>query len=249
MATEFDWPFREQIEFRPFCNRNTERMTAPPRGIVFHWTGAENPATRVISTLKKRELSIHFVIEKDGTIVQTANLDTRCAHAGVANDFLGCEIVGRGFARREDVKGSSLRERTELDWSEPRDVYRDDIAGKRIHFSAFYPRQIIAVLKLSEHLAGTVPFPRRIPERVVKKPSELYAIQREDGLWIEPDFSRVYRRWRNPRVRDFRGVMGHFHVHKTKCDPGTQIFRSLWAEGFNSLDQRFPSWQSDSRFL
>ena len=254
------------IQFEPGSNKNTKLMKKPPRGMVIHWTGAENSSERVVSTLKKRNLSIHFTLDKDGTIVQRADLMTRCAHAGVANDFLGLEIVSRGFARREDVRGSDLRDRTNLDWNEPRDVYRDDIAGKRVNMASFYPAQIESLLWLCDALSmqAQLDIPRRIPEVAVKKPTELYAIclstsqqlppnlhelySRKKAMYIEPAFNRVYRRWRNPRVRDFAGFMGHFHVHKTKCDPGTQPFMALWANGFNSLDRTFPNWKEDSRF-
>ena len=235
------------LAFWPGVNKNTFKFADVPRGLVVHWTGAENDGNRVVDTLLKRELSIHFTIEKTGEIVQRADLATRCAHAGIGNRFWGVEIVGRGFARPEDVRGSDLRDRTELDWAEPRDVYRDEIDGKRVNMAAFYPAQIKSALLLCEMLCAGFNVPRLMPEVVTKKPSELYAIKLDNGKSVEPAFNRKPYRWQE-RARKFEGILGHFHLHSTKCDPGTQVFRALWANGFNSPGMVYPSWESDRRF-
>jgi hypothetical protein len=51
------------------------------------------------------------------------------------------------------------------------------------------------------------------------------------GKLYMPDFSRDPSK--KGRALTWKGVLGHFHVHKNKMDPGTQIMYALWAEGWN----------------
>lgn len=241
----------DDITFTPGFNKNTKKFKKKPQGMVLHWTGAENPARRVKQTLINRKLSIHFTIEKDGTIVQMADLTTRCAHAGIANGFIGVEIVSRGFASREDMKGQKgLRDRTDIDWEEGRDVFKDVIAGKKINLATYYPEQVDSVVWLCETLAGILLFPRLIPYEIAPgwgdERMKQIAIRTTDGYAV-PLFNRDTRgRW-SPRGKGraltFNGVIGHFHVHKQKLDPGTQLFYALWAEGWNPLGKKLFNWK------
>lgn len=71
------------------------RRKAPARAVVFHWTGGSRGVEGVASTLRQRGLSIHFVVEPSGRVVQCADLDTVTLHAGAANEWsIGVEIVG-----------------------------------------------------------------------------------------------------------------------------------------------------------
>lgn len=249
-----------RFAFWPGCNKNTGAFTQRPHSITLHWTGAENPASRVIQTLDASDLSIHFVVEK-GRIVQTADLATMCAHAGGANAYsIGIEIVCRGFASREDVVGSDLRDRDELDWNEPRDVYTDVIGGRSVRMASYGPQQRDLAMWLVESLCGLLEIPRVVPwQRVAdvrRHPHAEYAIavpadaggngakagagaSRNGpgaGGWYVPLFDRDPRR--HGRAKTWRGVMGHFHVHEDKMDPGTELLLALWSEGFNPADER-----------
>lgn len=83
----------------------TRKRKAPPRAFVWHWTGGGNPAETVCRTLRNRRnpktgkpepLSVHYVLDLDGRLVQCADpAGTVCYHAGTANEWsVGCEIVG-----------------------------------------------------------------------------------------------------------------------------------------------------------
>lgn len=233
-----------RFAFWPGCNKNTGAFTQRPHSVVIHWTGAENPASRVIQTLDASDLSIHFVVERD-RIVQTADLATLCAHAGGANPYsIGIEIVCRGFASREDVVGSDLRDRDELDWSEPRDVYTDVIGGRSVRMASYGPQQRDLAMWLVESLCGLLEIPRVVPwQRVAdlrRHPHAEYAIavpmEDEKGGWYVPLFDRDPRR--HGRAKTWRGVMGHFHVHEDKMDPGTELLLALWSEGFCPTGER-----------
>lgn len=245
---------REAIAFEP-GHPNTRRFRQTPRAFGLHWTGAENRVDRVAATLRKRRLSVHFGGEANGEIVQLADVMTRCAHIGSpGNDgILGMEMVSRGFATKADLAASlaedpTLRDRSELDWGEARDTYRDTIGGREVGMVAFAPRMIENMLWLAETLAGHLGFPRQVPARRVKVTDKLLAsiplpdpaallVEHAGEVWL-PDFSRDP----SPRGRALkhRGVLGHFHVHPSKCDPGTQPFYALWAEGWNPASAKLP---------
>jgi N-acetyl-anhydromuramyl-L-alanine amidase AmpD len=135
-----------QYAFYPGCNRNTRSQDAVTR-IVCHWTGGTGGAERVVRTLAKNALSIHYVVEPSGRIVQTATHDTRCAHAGVANDgSIGIEVVSRGYPTRA---------------GDEYDVYT--IGGRRVRCLRWPPEQMHSVLWLVEALCGELGIPRVIP--------------------------------------------------------------------------------------
>ncbi len=52
-----------------------------PTGVSIHYS-ADRDLNRTIRTLKARNLGYHLIIDRDGTIVQTCYLDSRCSHAG-----------------------------------------------------------------------------------------------------------------------------------------------------------------------
>jgi hypothetical protein len=241
----------DRIAFPPGTNPNTWGGLEA-QAIVLHWTGGENGAGvdpgeyGVVDTLAKRRLSVHFIIEPDGRIVQTADLTTRCAHAGTpANDrAIGIEIASRGFATRDDLRGLGLRERTALDWEASRDVYTDTIHGERTHMVAFTPTQVQSMLWLVETLCGLLAIPRRVPHGPLMastRPLARSLMVQHEGAPVVPAFDRDPRKWADAaRARRFQGVLGHFHIHASKWDPGTQPFYALWAEGFNPAAQKFP---------
>lgn len=74
----------------------TRARRAPPRMMVWHWTGGVRGVEGVVQTLRRRKLSVHFVLETSGRVVQLADVATTVTfHAGKANSpSIGCEIVG-----------------------------------------------------------------------------------------------------------------------------------------------------------
>lgn len=230
------------------------RQHVPLSVIGLHWTGAENGHDQVYRTLKKRRLSIHFVVNRDGSIWQMTDLSLYCAHIGSRHDrphslnkrSIGIEIVSRGFATKADLKGSDLRDRSEYDWGVSRDVYPSTIDGHRARTVAFTQEQTWSVLWLVETLCGTCDVPRRIPmvklgDGVVPASiaKDVDLVRDEDGVAWVPAFDRDTRH-RSGRRSTFDGVLGHFHVHDSKYDPGSHLFYELWREGFNPAGLKMP---------
>lgn len=249
------------LVFYPGCNKNTKRMNSKPRMIVIHWVGSENKPEQVKNTLEARNLSIHFTLDQGSEnrrrIVQMADpLLTRCAHAGgFANDSIGIEMVSRGFATKDDLTGSDLVDRSQLDWDEPRDVYEDRIDGRRVRLASYYPEALHDLVWLVETLCYFAKIPRIVPFIVLngikevdeyldaqwsQLRAEAHPVQLGEGKFALPLFDRDTSRTMKGRSRSFQGVIGHFHVHPDKMDPGTQPFLSLWSEGFNPKGEKFP---------
>lgn len=239
---------REHIVHTP-GDRNTKLHDGRWYGFGIHWTGGEGGADQVSKFLEdKRGLSIHIVNEPDGTIVQCADLSTYCSHIGRPGNqrFIGQETSCRGFASKADWEKASaadptLRERSQLDWDAPRDVYTDKIDGHTVNFAAFNPAQVENTVWLATVLADYFRFPKLIPfaaisDEAAKKwtapfPGYAELIISSGGRKYVPLFDRDT----NPhgRAATWEGVLGHFHVHENKCDPGTQIMYALWCAGFN----------------
>lgn len=132
--------------FHPGCNRNTRSQDQVTRACI-HWTGGTGKAERVARTLASRALSVHYVVDPDGRIVQTAEHGTRCAHAGIANDgSIGIEVVSRGYPTRA---------------TDEYDVYT--IGDRRVRCLRWPLEQMHSVLWLVEALCGELGIPRVVP--------------------------------------------------------------------------------------
>lgn len=250
-----------ELYYYPGSNKNTGRRDFKPQGIVIHWTGGESPPVRLPGThwsmvdqLDKSNLSVDFAIDSSiggperRRIVQLADpVGTRTAHAGIANlRFLGIEMVSRGLPTAADVAAEpDLEARLELDWEVARDLYHDGINGRTFGLLSFDPAAMHDMLWLVETLCGLLDIPRRIPWQRLTD-GELMRMEKDsvaqrmlattkpvrfDSSWWLPLFDRDTARW--GRAAEFSGVMGHFHTHESRRDPGTQPFYALWREGFN----------------
>jgi len=171
-----------------------------------------------------RNLSVHFMLDVDGTIYQTLDLKERAWHATIANDFaIGIEIAHPGA------------------WSAPRHAdmmrwYERDEQGWRMKFPGFLGDPGVRT-------PDFVPRPAR-PEPVQGKvhgkdlwqfdytPQQYRALAR-----LTAALSKVFPRIRlevprNPdgtvrttalpeaELRAFEGIVGHLHVQSNKVDPG-----------------------------
>lgn len=171
-----------------------------------------------------RGLSVHFMLDLDGTIYQTLDLRDQAWHAGPANPrSIGVEIANLG-AR---PPGSS----SELD-----DWYRRDGAGTRIvlparygdgglRTPAFVPRPVrprpiegcvqgerLAMYDLTPEqydslVALTAALCRVFPHIDAEVPRDARGDVRTETLSAD-------------ELARFRGILGHYHVSATKLDPG-----------------------------
>jgi N-acetyl-anhydromuramyl-L-alanine amidase AmpD len=112
--------------------------------LVVHWTGGSSEgstdqARRVYNTLVNRDDSIHFVCATDGTLVQMADLDAHCVHAGSRynDNSVGVEVV---------CPGTELG----LESSVPRPKFASKVHGAPVTYYGFTGPQIKAVSDLAQ---------------------------------------------------------------------------------------------------
>lgn len=202
-----------------------------PDLIVIHFTAAENGMPgffRNIGSRKTRDgrgLSVHLFTDYAGVTWQLAAFNEICRHAGVANSrggipSIGWEIQSRGVDRGGIYDGKGPAASTMRRWRKkyPRGVYLDTVQGKEKHFATYTADQLDAVSAIASVLCDELRIPARIP------------------AWAAPKgggSGYVFRK-RLPThyFRQFQGVIGHYHCHKTKVDPGTQVLEELVNDGF-----------------
>ncbi len=128
------------------------KFAESPPWLVGHWSASGRGADGVHRTLVQRKLSVHFVGERDGSMVQMADLDRRCAHAGsTGNRGFGCEMVSPGYPH-----GSFG-----ADWGPTVGTH---VHGRKLTAYAFTDAQIRTWVALCETLAARFGWPRQVPD-------------------------------------------------------------------------------------
>jgi N-acetyl-anhydromuramyl-L-alanine amidase AmpD len=126
------------------------RLKSPPPFLVGHWSAGSGGATRIYHVLENRGLSVHFSMDQDGSIVQQAPLDGRCAHAGSrGNVGLGIEVSNRGLP----PKGAKA----------PILTVPTIIRGRRVNVIPFTADQEAKWVELAEWCAAKFGWPRQVP--------------------------------------------------------------------------------------
>ena len=178
--------------------------------------------------LRKRGLSVHFLLDLDGTIYQTLDLQERAWHAGASNDrSIGIEIANIGAYPPGDAKALGAWYRvgpagqTRLvppaSAGPPRlarpgagnrpqrpEPVKGRIHGKELVQYDFTPEQYAALIKLTAALHRVFPrialdYPRDASGRLLTGRMPAKALE------------------------EFRGVVGHFHLQENKTDPGPAL--------------------------
>ena len=173
-----------------------------------------------------RGLSVHFMLDADGTIYQTLDLKERAWHATKSNDrSIGIEIANIGAYRQN--------ENNPLDqW------YAKDVQGPYLIF----PPKIRGV----DRFAGRKLRPRR-PEIVTGKVGDTTYVQYDytpeqyaalskltaalsdifPKIQLEvprmPDGKLLGQTLTDEQWASFSGLMGHYHVQGNKSDPGPAL--------------------------
>lgn len=158
---------------------------------VTHWDVCLSSMS-CAKVLKKRNVSVHFCIDNDGTIIQLHDLNDSCWHAGSRNvnrSSVGVEIANAYYPKYQSwYKKNVGKERPIMSGAKAQNKVLDD-------FTWFYPEQIEAhkALYKAIHEGCGVP---------LVAPNEKWAY----------DSSAASGSW--------RGFMNHFHCSKKKIDCG-----------------------------
>ena len=172
-----------------------------------------------------RDLSVHFMLDLDGTIYQTLDLKERAWHATSSNSrSIGIEIANMGayglneenpfeqwYTRDSDgttritiparLGDGGIRTRNFVGRPARPEPVRGTTQGRELIQYDFTPEQYQALIRLTAALSSVLPkikcdYPRDVDGKVL--PRKL------------PD----------EELKDYQGVLGHFHIQTNKTDPG-----------------------------
>jgi len=170
-----------------------------------------------------RGLSVHFMLDVDGTIYQTLDLKERAWHAGTANDrSVGIEIANIGaypdMKTLEEWYGfdpccrpyitfpasldtSSIRTPGFVARPARAEVIHGEINGRKLYQYDLTKAQYDALIRLTATLCRVLP---RIQPDYPRD---------EDGALRTTMLTKE-------ELGDFSGLVGHFHITTDKVDPG-----------------------------
>jgi len=176
-------------------DRSIERLRQVVRQFVVHHDGCQDSRMCFNVLHNERGLSVHFLIDNDGTIFQTLDLvDCAFQAAGVNEISIGVELANRGDALRfpNDYHGK-------------RDKVTCRINGHQFLAYAYTPAQMASMISIGKALARLFP---NLPQ-----------VYPQNGGDPEPMWGSL----RDPR--EYTGYLGHYHVTEQKWDPGPFDFK------------------------
>ncbi len=176
----------------------------------------------------RRDLSVHFMCDLDGTIYQTLDLKERARHATIANNrSVGIEIANMGSYRETEKdplaewykkqpdgrtiitipeRFGTTPERTRHFTGRParREMIVGEVQGGLLHQYDFTPQQYKALAKLTAALCTV------FPQIVCDYPRET------DGRLMTHKLPAE-------TLQNYHGVLGHYHIQANKVDPGPAL--------------------------
>jgi N-acetyl-anhydromuramyl-L-alanine amidase AmpD len=176
-------------------DRSIERLRQVVRQFVVHHDGCQDSRTCFNVLHNERGLSVHFLIDNDGTIFQTLDLvDCAFQAAGVNEISVGVELANRGDALRFPNDYHGKREKVTC-----------KINGHQFLAYAYTQAQVQSMISIGKALARLFP---NLPQ-----------VYPQNGGDPEPLWASL----RDPR--EYTGYLGHYHVTDQKWDPGPFDFK------------------------
>jgi N-acetyl-anhydromuramyl-L-alanine amidase AmpD len=189
-----------------------------------------------------RCLSVHFMIDLDGTIYQTLDVKERAWHATTSNDrAVGVEIANIGayplakphpfdqwYAKDTDGRTTiTIPKGVQLGSLPPGPYHpaRDDpvigeVQGGPMVMYDLTPQQYASLARLSATLCAT------LPKITPDAPRDAAG-------------ARITRTLPAPQLDAFHGILGHYHIQSNKQDPGPALdWEWLIAETRRLLNER-----------
>jgi N-acetylmuramoyl-L-alanine amidase len=191
---------------------------------VLHYDGA-GLSKICFEVLQQRGLSVHFLLDLDGTVYQTLDLEERALHATTSNErSIGIEMANVGaYPRGEtrlltewyhrDAQGQTQL-RVPAKTGDPGihkknftgrparpAAVRGVVQGKELIQYDFTPEQYEALTRL------TVALCRLFPRIRCDYPHDLAG-------------QLITRKLPDKELAHYEGILGHFHIQENKTDPG-----------------------------
>ncbi len=184
----------------------TGRPKRKVRYFVNHWDVclSSKSCQRV---LDKRGISVHFLIDNDGTIYQTLDLQHAAWHAGserTNRPSIGVEITNAYYPKYQDwyIKNG---------FGERPIIEKAFVNGNELGpFTGFYPKQLEALKALWKAIHEATEIPYETPVNQFGKTSNYYQ--------------------QNVAYGKFKGFVSHYHVSKRKIDCAGLDIKSMLDE-------------------
>tara|TARA_R110000824_G_scaffold143593_2_gene311299 strand:- start:5656 stop:6588 length:933 start_codon:yes stop_codon:yes gene_type:complete len=182
------------------------------RYFVNHWDVCLS-STSCQRVLDRRGVSVHFLIDNDGTIYQTLDMQHAAWHAGSSRTnrpSVGVEITNAYYTKYQEwyeKNGYGPRPIVEEAW----------VHGKELSpFLDFYPAQLKALKALWEAIHTATGIPYKTPVNQFDKTSTKYEQEVAYGK--------------------FSGFVSHYHVSKSKIDCANLDIKTLLDEVKYDID-------------
>lgn len=192
----------------------------PPRKIrlfINHWDVCLNSRS-CQAVLDKRGVSVHFMIDNDGTIYQSVDMQHGCWHAGserVNRASVGVEISNAYYPKYQEWY-------TQNGHGERPILEKVRCQGEELDpFLGFYPVQIRALKQLWKAIHAGLEVPYAAPLTQFGNTDNNYA--------------------QHVKYGDFKGFASHYHVSKTKKDCAGLDIKSLLEEVENEEESGYAS--------
>jgi len=172
----------------------------------------------------ERHLSVHFLLDADGTIYQTLDLKERAWHAASANDrSIGVEIAHIGAYPEPDHE--RLRRWYQVDRDGPRIVFQGGPSETGLRTEDFVARPARPKL-LSGPVHGQLLYQYDFTDAqyraLARLTAALHAVLPRIALAVPRDErgELLTRALSGQEFEEHSGLLGHFHVTERKVDPG-----------------------------
>lgn len=178
-------------------DRSIDRLRQVLKQFVLHHDGCMDSKMCFHVLHNERGLSVHFLIDNDGTIYQTLDLvDCGFQAAGVNEIAIGVELANRGDAIRfPNLYGGK------------RDKVTCTIHNHQFLCYDYTKEQLEAMAAIGRGLARIFP---NLPQAYPEGPDR-------EQLWTALDGD----------PREFQGYLAHYHVTNQKWDPGPFDFKKF----------------------
>lgn len=172
-----------------------------------------------------RDLSVHFMLDLDGTIYQTLDVKERAWHATSSNGRgVGIEIANIGaYGTKEKAPFA--------EWYAPEQGGKTRITiPKRFGDGGFYTRNFVGHPKRPEPITGTIQGQELIqydftPQQYVALAKLAASLCRvlpriKCDYPKDPHGNLIPQKLSADELKHYQGILGHFHIQTDKVDPG-----------------------------
>ncbi len=202
---------------------NRERLAQQVDQFVLHFDGCCT-SRQCAGVLEDRGLSIHFLLDADGTVYQALDLTARAWHATIANDrAIGIEIANPGAVAKD--KAEDFFARFYLVTADGWPVLCPPAGPDPAWLVEFLPRPARAEMILGPIHQEPLAQYDYTPQQYEALARLLAALHREFPKIAldaprEADGTVKTGQLTPGEFKQFHGVLGHYHVQRNKVDPG-----------------------------